>query len=383
MKTRTRWPVRSAAALLAVSASFAAASLAAAQEKEVVLGQSAGYTGRSASSVKELIDGARLWFDALNRKGGVHGAKIYLNTLDDGYFPDLAVKNTRQLIDEDKVLALFGYYGDESVKGVLPVLAEKRVPMIAPVSGSSALRIPPNPYVFNLRAGYQAEVEKVVAQITAMGMNRIGVFYQSDELGRDVLTGLEKSLQSRKLAIAGQGAYERNTVKVDEAVAKVAAGQPQAILMACTLEACVEFVKQMRKRGAAPQFLHLSTVEAAALIKELGEAGARGLTVTQVVPLPTDHQKPVVREYNKLLAEAGGKNKPSFAGLEGFIAAKVVTEGLKKAGPNPTRERLIAALESLGTFDVGGFAVHYGPGNHRGADYVDITIIGRGGTTRY
>lgn len=359
------------------------ATAAHAQEKEVVLGQSAGYTGRTASSVKELIEGARLYFDSVNRKGGVHGAKVYLNTLDDGYFPELAVKNTRQLIDEDKVLALFGYYGDEAMKDVLPILSEKKVPLIAPVSGSSALRSPPNPYVFNLRAGYQAEVEKIVDQVTAMGMNRIGLFAQSDELGKDALAALTAALKQRNLPIAGQATYERNTTKVDEAVAKVVAGKPQAVLMACTLEACVEFVKQMRKSGAQPQFLHLSTVEAQALIKELGESQARGLTVTQVVPLPSDAQKPVVREYNRMLAEAGGKSKPSFSGLEGFIAAKVVVEGLRKAGPNPTRERLVRALESLGTIDVGGVTLAYGPGNHRGSDYVDITIIGRGGTTRY
>ena len=209
------------------------------------------------------------------------------------------------------------------------------------------------------------------------------LFYQSDQLGKDALASLEQALKKRNLAVAGLGAYERNSVKVDDAVAKVVAAAPQAVVMACTLEACAEFVRQMRRKTAATQFVHLSTVEAQALIKELGEGNARGLTVTQVVPLPSNAGVPVVREYHKLLQEAGGKVKPSFAGLEGFIAAKVASEGLKRAGPNPTRERFMQALEGMHRYDAGGFVVSYGPGDHSGGDYADITIIGKGGSTRY
>jgi branched-chain amino acid transport system substrate-binding protein len=364
-------------------AAFALPLPLAAQEPEIVFGQSAGYTGRSGSSVKELEQGARLWFDHLNKSGGINGRKVYLNTLDDGYFPELTVKNTRQLIDEDKVFALFGYYGDASVKAILPLIAEKRIPLVAPVSGLLALRTPPNPWVFNVRAGFDAEIGKIVQQLTSMGLNRVALFAQSDDLGQEAKGALERSLKGRQLAIAATGTYERNTMKVEEAVAKIASSNPQAIVMACTLEACAEFIRQMRKRRVTTQFVHLSTVEAQALIKELGEVGARGLTVTQVVPVPTNQGVPVVREYQRLLAESGSKATPSFAGLEGFIAAKVAAEGLKRAGKNPTRERFVQALETLDHFDTGGFTVTYGPGNRIGGDFADITIIGRAGTMRY
>jgi branched-chain amino acid transport system substrate-binding protein len=367
----------------ATSALLAAALPLAAQEPEIVFGQSAGYTGRSASSVKELEQGARLWFDQLNKSGGIHGRKVYLNTLDDGYFPELTVKNTRQLIDEDKVFALFGYYGDASVKAILPLLAERKIPLIGPVSGSTSFRNPPNPWVFNVRAGLQTEVEKIVQQVTSMGQTRVAIFAQSDDLGQEATAALEQSLKRRHLSIAAAGTYERNTLNVDDAVDRVVPSRPQAVVMACTLEACASFVRKMRSRGAITQYVHVSTVEAQALIKELGIAGARGITVTQVVPMPTNQGVPVVREYQRLLLEAGAKAKPSFAGLEGFIAAKVAAEGLKRAGKNPTREKFMTALESLDHYDVGGFSVTYGPGVRLGSDYADITIIGRSGSTRY
>lgn len=368
---------------LAVAAVIAVSwiiSVAGAQVPEIVIGQSAGYTGRTTSSVKEFMEGAQAYFDAVNKRGGVAGRKIFLNTLDDGYLPELVADNTRRLIDEDKAVALFGYFGDAPVNAALPIIKEKRIALVGAVTGAEAHRS--NPNLFFVRASYQMEAEKIVAQGTAQGLNKFAIFFQNDEFGKDVLAGLQKALDSRKLPLAGQGTYERNSLKVDDAVGKIAATMPQSIVMACTLEACAEFVRQIKKRGLTPRFNHLSSIDIASLHKELGEL-SRGLEVSRVVPPPQSQSVPVVNEYAKALKDFAPKAQPSSLSLEGYLAAKALVEGLKRAGANPNRQSLLTALEGMRSVDLGGFVVNFAGPNRRGSDFADVTIIGPGGRVKY
>jgi len=357
-----------------------AALTATAQVPEIVIGQSAGYTGRTTSSVKEFMEGAQAHFDSVNKRGGVAGRMVFLNTLDDGYLPELVADNTKRLIDEDKAVALFGYFGDAPVNAALPIIKEKRIALIGAVTGAEAHRN--NPNLFFVRASYQMEVEKIVAQATAQGLNKFAIFLQNDEFGKDVLAGLQKALDSRKLTLAGQGTYERNSLKVDDAVAKIAATMPQSIVMACTLEACAEFVRQIKKRGLSPRFNHLSSIDVASLYKELGEL-SRGLEVSRVVPVPQSQSLPLVNEYTKALKDFAPKAQPSSLSLEGYIAAKVLVEGLKRAGANPNRQTLLTALEGMRAVDLGGFVINFAGPNRRGSDFADVTMIGPGGRIKY
>jgi len=357
-----------------------AALTATAQVPEIVIGQSAGYTGRTTSSVKEFMEGAQAHFDSVNKRGGVAGRMVFLNTLDDGYLPELVADNTKRLIDEDKAVALFGYFGDAPVNAALPIIKEKRIALIGAVTGAEAHRN--NPNLFFVRASYQMEVEKIVAQATAQGLNKFAIFLQNDEFGKDVLAGLQKALDSRKLTLAGQGTYERNSLKVDDAVAKIAATMPQSIVMACTLEACAEFVRQIKKRGLSPRFNHLSSIDVASLYKELGEL-SRGLEVSRVVPVPQSQSLPLVNEYTKALKDFAPKARPSSLSLEGYIAAKVLVEGLKRAGANPNRQTLLTALEGMRAVDLGGFVINFAGPNRRGSDFADVTMIGPGGRIKY
>ena len=351
-----------------------------AQVPEIVIGQSAGYTGRTTSSVKEFMEGAQSYFEAVNKRGGVAGRKIFLNTLDDGYLPELVADNTKRLIDEDKAVALFGYFGDAPVNAALPIIKEKHIALVGAVTGAEAHRS--NPNLFFVRASYQMEAEKIVAQGTAQSLNKFAIFFQNDEFGKDVLAGLQKALDSRKLTLAGQGTYERNSLKVEDAVAKIAATLPQSIVMACTLEACAEFVRQIKKRGLTPRFNHLSSIDIASLHKELGEL-SRGLEVSRVVPPPQSQSLPLVNEYTKALKDFAPKAQPSSLSLEGYIAAKALVEGLKRAGANPNRQSLLTALEGMRSVDLGGFVVNFAGPNRRGSDFADVTIIGPGGRVKY
>ena len=363
-----------------ISVGGLAALTATAQVPEIVIGQSAGYTGRTTSSVKEFMEGAQAHFDSVNKRGGVAGRMVFLNTLDDGYLPELVADNTKRLIDEDKAVALFGYFGDAPVNAALPIIKEKRIALVGAVTGAEAHRN--NPNLFFVRASYQMEVEKIVAQATAQGLNKFAIFLQNDEFGKDVLAGLQKALDSRKLTLAGQATYERNSLKVDDAVAKIAATMPQSIVMACTLEACAEFVRQIKKRGLAPRFNHLSSIDVASLFKELGDL-SRGLEVSRVVPLPQSQSVPLVNEYTKALKDFAPKAQPSSLSLEGYIAAKVLVEGLKRAGANPNRQALLTALEGMRSVDLGGFVINFAGPNRRGSDFADVTIIGPGGRVKY
>ena len=364
-----RWLIAMALALVSCAASAQGVT-----DSEILLGQSVPLTGPAQELGKDMQLGATLYFNALNARGGVNGRKIVLKTLDDGYEPPRAVANTRQLIEQDKVFALFGYVGTPTSQAVLPLFTEAKVPYVGAFTGAELLRQPFNRYIFNVRASYFDETEAIVQHLTAMSVNRIAVFYQNDAYGQAGLAGVERALKKRNLEVAGKGTFERNTVEVKKAVDEMLKSKPQAIVMIGAYKACAAFIREMKKGGATPSFWNVSFVGSKALAKELDKEG-RGVQISQVVPFPWDTSIPIVKEYRKLLDEA--KGEAGFGSLEGFIAAKVTAEAIKRAGKNLTRDGFIKAMESMSDYDIGGFKVEYSPENHNGSKFVDLTIISR------
>ena len=363
--------------LLAGVAALAASTLALAQgvtDTQVVLGQSVALTGPAAQLGLDMQMGANMYFSYINAQGGVHGRKIVLKTLDDGYESARAAENTKKLINDEKVFALFGYVGTPTSQASLPIFTEARVPYVAPFTGAELLRSPHNRYIFNVRASYFDETEAIVQHLTAMSVDRIAVFYQNDAYGQAGLAGVERALKKRNLDVIAKGTVERNTVEVKAAVDTMLKAQPQAIVMISAYKSCAAFIKEMKKNNANPTFWNVSFVGSKALAKELDREG-RGVQISQVVPFPWDNTVPVVKEYRRLLEQARGE--PGFGTLEGFIGAKVMVEGLRRAGRKLDRESFIRAMESMDNYDVGGFKVHFGPQNHNGSKFVDLTIISR------
>ena len=359
-----------AAALAAAGSCFAQGVT----DSQILLGQSVALTGPAQELGKDMQLGARLYFDQVNKAGGVHGRRIVLKTLDDGYEATRAAENTRKLINEDRVFALFGYVGTPTSQASLPIFTEARVPFVGPFTGAELLRSPVNPYIFNVRASYYDETEAIVQHLTAMSVNRIAVFYQNDAYGQAGLAGVERALKKRNLEVIAKGTVERNTVEVKKAVQDIAKSDPQAIVMISAYKSCAAFIRDTKALGKNPTFWNVSFVGSKALAKELDKEG-RGVQISQVVPFPWDATVPVVKEYRRLLEEA--KGEPGFGTLEGFIAAKVMVEGLRRAGRNLTREGFVKAMESINEYDVGGFKVSYGPGQRSGSKFVDLTIISR------
>jgi branched-chain amino acid transport system substrate-binding protein len=354
---------------------FAKAPYALAQGR-IVVGQSVELSGQATG--RENMQGALAYFAWLNSQGGIHGKPVELITYDDGRDPARTLANSERLLNSDGAIALFGYRSTPTVEKVLPLLQNTKVALVAPFSGAQTLHHPFNRHVFHLRASYQDEAKKMVESLATLQISKVAILYQDDAFGRDGLEGFRRSLEARSIAPLATAKYDRKELDVRPAVAAIAAARPQAVMMACTPSACADFIKQMRKRGEQPQFLMLSNVNSEEFFRSLGEAG-RGIGVMQVMPYPRDVGAAVVREFQRVLKGMRDPPPASYAALEGFVAAKLLAEGLRRAGPGPTREKLIRALEQMQDVDLGGVSVGYSPTDHRGSQFVELTIIGKNG----
>jgi ABC-type branched-subunit amino acid transport system substrate-binding protein len=343
----------------------------------IVLGQAAVFTGPAAQLGIQMRNGIKAYLDYVNAKGGVHGRKLELVTEDDRYEQSVAPSASRKLIEEHRVFALLGYVGTPTGVAHLPVVTQAKVPLVGMFTGAEVLRAPFNRYVFHVRASYYDETEKIVEQVLSTGGQKISVFYQDDAYGEAGRKGTELALERRRMKIHSTGTVERNTVKVEQAAKVIHASQPDAIVMVSAYTSIAAFVREMQKLGSGATFYNVSFVGSKALADALGKEGV-GVAISQVVPFPWGTAVPVVKEYQSLAKKAGFTDY-NFSALEGFLTAKVMVEGLRRAGKSPTREGLVDALEKMSDVDLGGFFVSYSPKNRAGSKFVDLTIISRDG----
>jgi ABC-type branched-subunit amino acid transport system substrate-binding protein len=361
-------------------AGLALAALMTAGHAQILIGQTAGYSGQVAAGVKETADGAMLYIDAVNAKGGVHGQKIELAALDDKFDPQTAAENARKLIEEQNVLAMFLTRGTPHTEAMIPLLEKYGVALVGPSTGAMVLHQPVRKYIFNVRATYQREAEKAMTHLASMGMTRIAVVYSDDSFGADGIIGAQKGLAASKLTPVVLEKFNRAKPDFAPIATKVASSNAQAVLMIASGSAVVDAGNAFRSAGSGAQIVTLSNNASTGFIKSLG-ANARGVIVTQVYPNERAITYGMVKEAQEL-AKAKGQSDVSPAMLEGFAAAKVLVEGLRRAGPKPTREKIHAALEGLRKFDLGGLEVSYSPDDHTGLDFADLAIIGTDGKFR-
>ncbi|MDT4806473.1 Periplasmic binding protein [compost metagenome] len=336
------------------------------------IGQSAGITGPVAGSVKEQIAGAQVYLRAVNASGGVAGRRIELVTYDDGFDAKRTPGNVRKLLDEDKVFALFMVRGTPQNESILPLVAEHKVPLVAPLTGAITLHRPVNRYVFNVRAKYQDEVARAINHLATTGMSRIGIFHTTDGFGLDVLEGYTAALQARGVQPAASVSFARPMGDISQGVAAMNKANPQAVLVIGSGSEAARIIRELRRAGSQAQFVTLSNNAADSFIRELGD-DARGLIITQVVPGTNSSQMTLASEYRSQARQQGVE--PSNAGMEGFMSAKVLVEGLRRAGAEPTRERLVSALEGLRDYDLGGILISYSPSRHTGSSFVEMSIV--------
>ncbi|MQR00131.1 ABC transporter substrate-binding protein [Glaciimonas soli] len=354
------------------SASFAENGIT---DQKIVLGQSAAFSGPAAQLGIEMHAGAKAYFDEINAQGGVYGRRIEIVTADDKYEPDLAAANTKQFIEKDNVFALFGYVGTPTSNAALPIFTQAKVPFFAPFTGAQSLREPLNREVFNIRASYFDETGHLVEKLVNTGIKNIAVFYQNDAYGKAGLEGVQRALKQMNVQMVETATVERNSLDVAKAVSTILPKRPDAVIEISAYASSAAYIKAMRKAGYTGQFYNVSFVGSQPLADTLGKDGV-GIVISQVVPFPWTSSVPVVGEYNKLLTKTGIKN-PNFTSLEGFLAAKIFVEGLRRAGKDLTREKLVKALETINihNYDTGGFDINFSPTNHSGSKFVEMTMI--------
>ncbi len=350
-----------------------------ASAQDIVFGQSVVLSGPASELGREMQLGAQAAFDAVNAAGGIKGRKIVLRTLDDGYEADRAVANTRRLVADADVLALFGYVGTPTSLPSIAIATEARVPFFGAFTGAQGLREPFNRYVFNVRASYFDETELIIKQLTAEGLTKFAVFYQNDSYGQAGLAGVNRALAARNMKVMALGTVERNTVDVGKAVDAMLAAKPEAIVMISAYTSCAEFIKQAKARGVYSRFANVSFVGTRPLAKALGDK-ASGVMISQVMPSPWSERYPWVVEYQKAMK---ARNEPlSYTSLEGFFAARIAIDALRRGG-DASREAFMKALESMREMSYGGFRVAFSPSEHNASSFVELTVLDRSGNVRY
>ncbi|MBC7610470.1 MAG: ABC transporter substrate-binding protein [Polaromonas sp.] len=347
-------------------------------DSEIRIGQFAAQTGPAAELGKRMQLGILAHFNSVNAAGGINGRKLTLVSRDDGYEPEKAAAAVKALIEEDKVFALIGSVGTPTTLAAVPAINAAGIPLIGPFTGAQALREPFNPNIFHVRASYYDETERIVQHLSTVGIKKIAVFYQNDTYGKAGLEGVMRALAKRNLKPAATVTVERNSVDVAAPLAEILKASPEAVIQISAYKSCAALIKQARAKTFGGQFFNVSFVGSKALAEELGDASA-GVSISQVVPFPYIPSSAIVREYQQRMLEAGNKDF-DFSSMEGFLAAKVLTEGLRRApGKSLSRDSLSTALESMRDYDMGGFTVNYSAKSHEGSRYTDMTIVGRGG----
>jgi branched-chain amino acid transport system substrate-binding protein len=341
---------------------------------DIVIGQTADFSGPVAAGVKEAAAGAKLYIDHVNGNGGVNGESITLVQMDDKFEPANAAANARELITKRHVLALFLTRGTPHNQAILPLLAEYGVPLVAPSTGAMVLHKPVDPWVFNVRASYQHEANRAIRHLSLVGLAHVGIVQVNDSFGADAVKGALEGFKQVNGAPLFTETYDREKPDFAKIAAAVTATSPQAILFLGSGSAVVKGVKAIRATGSHAQIVTLSNNASDGFIKSLGE-NAKGTIVTQVFPYERSVANPMVKQARDYAKAATGDDRVTPAMLEGFAGAKVLVEGLRRAGRQPTREKLREALESLHRYDIGGLEVSFSPTSHSGLDYTDLSII--------
>ena len=363
------------AVLAAAALAAPAAALAQGAAGAIVIGQSAPLSGSNKDLGTDIRNGALAYFKRVNDAGGVNGRKIELVSIDDANDTKRSEANTKQLLEQNNPIALYGYGSATLSRPALPLVEAAKIPFVAPFTGADPMR-KFNRYVYNHRASYADELEKIVEHYTTFGVKRIAVLYYDDAVGKENFGAVERALKSRNLAPVAVASVTRTQTDFTKELADVGKSSPDVVILTTLYKTSADFIKGLKKAGVGTQFVSTSFAGSTALANSLGADGL-GVAMSQIVPSYLKRSVPVVKEYQAAMEATLGKKEFSYTSLESYIAAKVLVEGLRRAGPNPTREKLLTALDGISGYDVGGYLVSFSPTNHNGSSFVSLSILGR------
>jgi branched-chain amino acid transport system substrate-binding protein len=367
-------------------ASLACTSLAApwtawaAEEAQgpVKISQSIALSGPLGDLGQAMHQGAQVCFAAVNAQGGVHGRKIVLETLDDGYDVKRAVANVGTFLGNKDTFALFNCMGTPMIEAMLPQVIESGVPFFAPFTGAKLARPKGVRNILNIRASYSDEAEQMVQHLTTIGIKRIGIAYQNNAFGKEVFDSVHAAMQKQQLNPLGTVTVESNGSDAATASSKLVQVEPETVIVVLAGKPALDFIKAFRAQRRGVPLYAFSVMGAAATLRAIGD-DAVGVAVTQVVPSPGSPAVAVVRDFHAAWKAAEAKLEPSHLALEGYINARVFVEALKKTGRNLTRERFIDSTWALKRTDLGGFDVAFSEPGKGASRFVELTMLGRGG----
>lgn len=371
------WKVLGALALALTMSTWAGIGQA-----QVVVGQVVPLSGVLESTGKQMALGVKLCFDQINAQGGINGQKIKHVVVDDGYKLEETIAQTKAVIAREQPVALIGYAGTANIGELLKqkVLEQATMPLIAPYTGGEPLRTPFNPWIFHIRAGYADETAHMVDHLATLGIKRVAVFFQDDAFGRSGLAGVETAAAKYGTQIVARAGYDRLTGEMGDAVKTIAMAQPHAVITVATSKPLGLFIKAYRDAGGPGMMMSISVVDPLDIAKYAGMANVRGLAITQPVPYPYSGVSPLVKEFNDAFRKYAPEGTLiSYAVFEEYVGARVLAEGIKRAGKNPTSEKVLQSLASLGRLELGGFSVNFSTNNRIGSRFVDIVVVGAEG----
>ncbi len=348
----------------------------------ILIGQSTPLSGANKALGEDIRDGALAYFKKVNDGGGINGRKIELATLDDANDTKRSAENTQKLIEDIGVFALFGYASATLSRPALPLVEKHKVPFLSPFTGADPMRVF-HKYVYNMRASYADELEKIVDHYSLFGISRFSIVHYDDVVGKENYAAVERALKKRNLTPVSVAAFkDRRNPDIAGGVKAVLEGNPEVVILTTLYKASADFIRGAKKTGSTAQMVSNSFPGSTPLAEELGKDGF-GVAIAQVVPPFSRLSVPVVAEYRAAIESLLGKKVYSFTSLEAFIAAKVTAEAIRRAGPKLTREAFMQALDNMSNYDTGGYVIGFSPTNHNGSAFVELTIIGKDGQFKH
>lgn len=341
----------------------------------VRVGQCLPLSGPLQAVVKPMLEGQQAVLQAANAQGGVHGASIEVLTMDDGYQPQRLLEHTQALLDQQDVACLFGYASVPGLLRALPLLDERRVPLVGLYSGADILRDGTHPWLFTTTASLREEVDAMLRNLATLSTRNVAVAIQDNELGRFLLPQVEALAAQHQVNLVARAMVESGGGNAAAAVKTVTAAAPQAMLVLAAGAAVLGFMKALPPGARVPVY-GLSLAGTTALLDQLGPA-ARGMAFTQIVPYPMRQTTALTRRFAAAMAAAN--LAPTYDRMWGFINASVLVEALRRAGPRPTPQALQAAMERMTDLDLGGYRLQYGAQKRHGSSFVEITMVDAGG----
>lgn len=313
---------------------------------QVLIGAFQDQSGPAAVVGINMRKGMEAYLNWLNAQGGVNGRKIKLIVEDDGFQASRSIAAVKKLVEQDRVFALVGTLGTPGVVATIDYIMEKQVPSVYQGTGVSILAFPAKKYFFPVQPNYISE-GRIIAQyvVENLKMKRIAVACEQTDIGSEGLRGVKEQLAQYKMepvAIVNFGAAD---VDFSSQVLKLIQVKPDAVVIYSTIKPCAGFLKQAATMGLTAQFLTTYVNADPVQMPNLAGEACIGLIAPGWVPvLGTD---PDSQKYLEIYQKSFPNEMPSAFAAAGFIAAEVFSEGLKRAGRDVTRDKLVTALETL------------------------------------